>query len=253
MSSSLVILVTAGSAGLGSAVARLFAQHGYRVVINYSSNKDRADALIAELSAQQVKAQDGREQPASRYAAIQADLADASEVRRLVKETYSAMGRIDVVLSNGGWSKFRDTSSIDDNVFEEDWDRAFNMNVKSYLWILQASKQYLEETEGSFITTASLVGVKGMGSSLVIFRAINLMLILVSGIRDYESCSAAYGEGPCYYGSSQDSCKQRISGVTANCKTVVRYQAHGMIEVDGKTGLGNSLHFGIERGASTRH
>jgi NAD(P)-dependent dehydrogenase (short-subunit alcohol dehydrogenase family) len=78
------------------------------------------------------------------------------------------MGRIDVVLSNGGWTKFRDTASIDDNVFEEDWDRAFNMNVNSHLWLLQASKQYLDETEGAFITTASIAGVTGVGSSLVV-------------------------------------------------------------------------------------
>ncbi|CAH0046923.1 unnamed protein product [Clonostachys solani] len=162
MGPSPVILVTAGSAGLGSAVARLFAHHGYRVVINYNTDSERARTLVAELSAQHAELDDVEGMKGiARYISVQADLASALEIRRLVEETYAAMGRIDVVLSNGGWTKFRDTSSIDDNVFEEDWDRAFNMNVKSHLWLLQASKRYLEETEGAFITTASLAGVTG--------------------------------------------------------------------------------------------
>jgi NAD(P)-dependent dehydrogenase (short-subunit alcohol dehydrogenase family) len=103
MSASPVILVTAGSAGLGSAVARLFAHHGYRVVINYNTDSERARTLIAELSAQHAKLSDVEGiKTISRYISIQADLASALEIRRLLKETYAAMGRIDVVLSNGG-------------------------------------------------------------------------------------------------------------------------------------------------------
>ena len=161
-----VILITAGSAGLGATVARTFAQQGYHVVINYNSNSDRAEALIAELSSQTADANAG-DQSAAKYIAIRADLDVQADIYRLVKETHDAMGRIDVLFSNGGWSRFRDTTSLDDNIFGEDWDRAFNMNVKSHLWLLHAAKPYLEEAEGSFITTSSIAGVRGTGSSLV--------------------------------------------------------------------------------------
>jgi len=77
------------------------------------------------------------------------------------------MGRLDVVFSNGGWTALRDFQNLDDNVNEEDWDRCFNMNVKSHLWLMHASKKWLEESEGCFITTASLAGVRPSGSSLV--------------------------------------------------------------------------------------
>lgn len=52
---------------------------------------------------------------------------------------------------------------------EDDWDRCFNMNVKSHLWLMHAAKPHLEANEqgGSFVTTASLAGVKVSGSSLV--------------------------------------------------------------------------------------
>lgn len=76
------------------------------------------------------------------------------------------MGSLDVVFSNGGWTKLRDITNLDDNMEEDDWDRCFQMNVKSHLWLMHAAKKYLDETEGCFITTASLAGVRVSGSSL---------------------------------------------------------------------------------------
>ena len=57
---------------------------------------------------------------------------------------------------------------LDDQVREEDWDRCFNANVKSHLWLLYAAKPHLEKSEGggAFVTVASLAGVRPSGSSL---------------------------------------------------------------------------------------
>jgi NAD(P)-dependent dehydrogenase (short-subunit alcohol dehydrogenase family) len=152
-----VVLITAGSAGLGRAAAVLFANSGYRVVINYSANKTRADECLAEL----------KTNASGSHIAIQADLSSRSEVNRLVTETVEATGRIDVIFSNVGWSHFRDTSRLDDNDFDEDWDRAYTMNVKTHMWLLRAAESNLAETDGAFISTASIAGVSGMGSALV--------------------------------------------------------------------------------------
>ncbi|KAI5304869.1 hypothetical protein KEM56_005780 [Ascosphaera pollenicola] len=184
-----VILVTAGSAGLGAEVARLFAQQDYHVVVNYSSNAERAERLIAELPSRG---------PGHSHIAIRADLGVQSDCQRLVKETYDAMGRIDVVFSNGGWSHFRDTTSLDDNVFSADWDRAFNMNVKSHLWLLHAAKPYLEESEGSFITTSSIAGVRGTGSSLAygVTKAAQLHMVkALAGMVGPKICVNAVSPG----------------------------------------------------------
>ena len=63
------------------------------------------------------------------------------------------------MVSNHGWTKIRNFQDLDDNVEEEDWDRCFNMNVKSHLWLFHAVKPYLEKTDGSFISTASIAWV----------------------------------------------------------------------------------------------
>jgi len=163
MAEPLVALVTAGSAGLGASTARLFAQNGMRVVVNYSSNTERAEALVAELRqiSPLATTEDG-----TNFHAVKADLSSRDEIRRLVKETIDVLGKLDVVFSNGGWTHIRNIKDLDDNVNEDDWDMCFNMNVKSHLWLMHAAKPYLDESEGAFITTASLAGVKVSGSSL---------------------------------------------------------------------------------------
>ncbi|KAK3328903.1 hypothetical protein B0H66DRAFT_571647 [Apodospora peruviana] len=159
----LVALVTAGSAGLGAATARLFARNGIRVAVNYSSNTERAQALVAELRELSIlTSAEGR----TDYHAVQADLSSREAIGRLVEETVATMGRLDAVFSNGGWTRLRNISDLEENVNEDDWDTCFNMNVKSHLWLMHAAKKHLDESEGAFITTASLAGVKVSGSSL---------------------------------------------------------------------------------------
>lgn len=164
-----IALITAGSAGLGAATARAFAALNMRVVINYSSNSDRAEALVKELYQSAGTPEDGNKGTSKekRFIAIKADVSSRSEITRLVQETVSDMGGIDVVFSNHGWTRLTNFNNLDENVEDVDWDRCFNMNVKSHLYLMHATKQYLDISSGAFITTSSVAGVKAAGSSLV--------------------------------------------------------------------------------------
>lgn len=169
-----VALVTAGSAGLGAAVARALASESMRVVVNYSANHERATGLVKSLSQSSPPAV--RDQKRERFVAIKADLESRTDIVRLVEETVATMGQLDVVVSNGGWTKFSNFADLDAGVEEADWDRCFNFNVKSHLFLMHAAKKHLDETEGAFISTASLAGVKPSGSSLV-RRSIHLCFL----------------------------------------------------------------------------
>jgi NAD(P)-dependent dehydrogenase (short-subunit alcohol dehydrogenase family) len=177
-------LVTAGSAGLGAAAALLFAKRGYNVVINYNSDAQRADALVHDLH--HASSLDASKQ---KFKAIKADLASRDDIIRLVKETVAFFSEgpdgssaLDAVFSNGGWTRIRNISDLEDNVDEDDWDRCFNMNVKSHLWLMHAAKPYLEEAEGAFVTTASLAGIKLSGSSLAYSVTKAAQVHLVKGL-----------------------------------------------------------------------
>lgn len=97
-----VALITAGSAGLGAAAARAFAKDGYRVIVNYANNEERANKLLAELPALSPLPQDSG---ANNFIAIKADLGSRDEINRLIQESVDRFGRLDVIFSNGGWTR----------------------------------------------------------------------------------------------------------------------------------------------------
>ena len=175
MSSRKAALVTASSAGLGAAIARvLVLELGMDVTVNYSQNAERAEALIRELQDAWSSRHPADPLPPPSLRALRADLTQKSDVVRLVEDAAATSGgRLDVVISNGGWTKVRNFADLDDGVDEEDWDRCYAANVKSHLWLFHAAKRFLEEAnvreEGAavFVSTASTAGCKPSGSSLV--------------------------------------------------------------------------------------
>ncbi|KAF2808044.1 oxidoreductase ucpA [Mytilinidion resinicola] len=162
MSVQKVVLITAGSAGLGAEIARVFAPD-FRVIINYASNATRAESLLAELS-QTPNTHPSPQLP--RFHAIRTDVSSKPAVHAMVAEAIAVMGRLDVVVSNAGWTRLTNFSDLDEGVVEEDWDLCFTMNVKTHLWLAYAARKWLDESEGALITTASVAGVKPGGSSL---------------------------------------------------------------------------------------
>jgi len=157
-----VALITAGTAGLGAAIARVLAPD-FRLVINYANNSARAKSFLDEL--QGIPSTSSADQ-SPRFGSIQADVGDRASVQRLVSEAVSTFGRLDVVVSNAGWTRVTNFANLDEGLEDADWDKCFLYNVKSHLWLLHAARDHLEKTEGAFITTASIAGVKPSGSSL---------------------------------------------------------------------------------------
>lgn len=179
-----VALITASSAGLGAAAARTFAAAGYRIAINYAHNSTRATSLLQDLQAlsplshpAEAKAE-ADSTKASNFIAIQADLTSRADVQRLVSEAAAQLGRLDVVFSNGGWTRIVDFMNLEENMEDEDWDRCYVANVKSHLWLFHAARGELERARGAFVTTASTAGVKPGGSSLVSWAVLFLSFFL---------------------------------------------------------------------------
>jgi NAD(P)-dependent dehydrogenase (short-subunit alcohol dehydrogenase family) len=163
-----VALVTASSAGLGAATVKALAPF-YRVVVNYHSRLEKAEEVIksaSQIPATYSTSDNDGDNP--RFFAIKADVQQRSEIQRLVSETVAKMGRLDVVVSNSGWTRLTDFMDLDQQVNEDDWDKCFNVNVKCHMWLLYAAKEHLQKCEGggAFVTVASLAGVRPSGSSL---------------------------------------------------------------------------------------
>lgn len=86
-----VAVVTGGSRGIGRAIAVALAKQGWNICFSYMSNEDAA----AETSAQ-VKAAGGR------VLAVQADVANRADIKRLFEASTQAFGRLDALVNNAG-------------------------------------------------------------------------------------------------------------------------------------------------------
>ena len=90
-----VVLITGASGGIGSAIARKFADEGARLVLHYLSGKSRAEELRRELSGVEVLP-------------VRADLTKESDVLRLVSTALKEFGRVDTLIANAGSWETRD-------------------------------------------------------------------------------------------------------------------------------------------------
>ena len=85
-----VLLITGGSRGIGAATARLGAEKGYAVAINYREAQDQAKALVAEI-----------ERDGGRAIAVQADVASQDQVEAMFREV-DAFGPLGALVNSAG-------------------------------------------------------------------------------------------------------------------------------------------------------
>jgi 3-oxoacyl-[acyl-carrier protein] reductase len=88
-----VAIVTGSSRGIGRAIARALAGRGAAICINYAARTAEAEAVAGEIAAA-----DGR------VIAIQADVADADAVARMVVRTEAELGPVSILVNNAGVS-----------------------------------------------------------------------------------------------------------------------------------------------------
>lgn len=112
---SKVMLITGASRGIGAATARLAAGQGYRVVINYQRNREAAETLVESTVTAGGEA-----------LAVQADVADEAQVRRLFAEIDAHFGRLDVLVNNAG---MLEQQMRLERMSLERWQRVFATNV----------------------------------------------------------------------------------------------------------------------------
>ncbi|KAL7273100.1 hypothetical protein RUND412_004059 [Rhizina undulata] len=151
------ILITGGSRGLGAVTAERFAREGSNVVINYVSSGDRAEALAGKIMVEYgVKA-----------VTIQADVAKEESCVRLVQEGIKALGGLDVIISNAGWTKISNFSDLY-ALNEEEWDKCWAVNVKANMHLLRAALPTFNANPegGALLITSSVAASNPSGSAI---------------------------------------------------------------------------------------
>ncbi|MFN3756284.1 MAG: 3-oxoacyl-[acyl-carrier-protein] reductase [Flavobacterium sp.] len=142
-----VAIITGASRGIGSGIARVFAQHGAHVAFTYSSSTESALVLENELKSQGVTAK-----------GYQSNAADFEQSHKLVEEVLNDFGTIDILINNAGITK----DNLLMRMSEEDFDKVIEINLKSVFNMTKAvQKTMLKNRKGSIVNMSSVVGVKG--------------------------------------------------------------------------------------------
>ncbi|XP_047985812.1 3-oxoacyl-[acyl-carrier-protein] reductase FabG-like [Leguminivora glycinivorella] len=136
-----VVLVTGAGAGIGKAIALLFAERGARLAIvdrNAQNLRAAADACAKD------------ERPLE----IVADLSTDEGCEKTVKETLERYGRLDVLVNNAGVGARTDLLHTDMAIF----DKVFNTNVRGVYNLTRLLAPSLIETKGNIVNISSVMG-----------------------------------------------------------------------------------------------
>jgi 3-oxoacyl-[acyl-carrier protein] reductase len=147
-----VAVVTGASKGIGAGIAKGLAAAGASVVVNYSSSREGADRVVAEINNDGGKA-----------IAVQGDVSKSADVDRLFAETKKAFGAVDILVNNAGVYKFGGIEEIN----ADDFHRQFDTNVLGLLLATQGAVKNFNGNGGSVINIGSVVSsITPAGSSI---------------------------------------------------------------------------------------
>ncbi|OGK21958.1 hypothetical protein A2866_06090 [Candidatus Roizmanbacteria bacterium RIFCSPHIGHO2_01_FULL_39_8] len=144
-----VALITGASRGIGKTTALLFAQEGAKVIINYKSSKEKAEALAKKIGKMAL--------------AVQADVSQEKDVERLIKEAVDRFEKIDILINNAG----EIIRPGDWRGNEKTWQKTVDINLTSiWLMIRQVAPIMQKQNGGNIVNLTSTVGILGVAPVL---------------------------------------------------------------------------------------
>lgn len=142
-------LVSGGASGIGKAIAELFLREGAAVVIA-DINADGLDATVKELSGH------------GRVAGVAGDVRSMADAGRMVSQTVSEFGSIDVLVCNAGITSVMPIEQLS----EEEWDAVLTTNVKGMFTLVKhAVPHMIRQGGGNIVTLGSEMGIVAVPES----------------------------------------------------------------------------------------
>lgn len=132
------VLITGGAKGIGAATARVFAKHGYDVIVNYLTSKKAAKALADEIGCR----------------TICADVTDSKQV----EDVFGVIGDIDILVNNAGICGFYMLDAMTD----EEWKHMMDVNLNAAFYCCRSAlPQMIHRKSGAIINVSSMWGITG--------------------------------------------------------------------------------------------
>ena len=144
-----IALVTGSSSGIGKAVALAFAHEGAHLVINYPNESQARNATEVKNAIAALN---------RKVLAVEADVTQEEQVKRLVDETMREYGRVDILVNNAGIA----TAATVEKMPASMWDHMLATNLRSvFLCTHYVLPIMYQQNYGKIISTASQLAYKG--------------------------------------------------------------------------------------------
>lgn len=148
-----VVIVTGAGSGIGAASAKLFAQHGAKVVSS-DINLDNAQVI-----AKHIKDNGGE------AIAVKTNVTKYEEVQHLINHTVEYFGKLDAIVNNAGIGPKNMVKTHKHTM--EDWDNVIAVNQTGVFYCMKlALEKMVEQGHGAIVNIASLAGLKASGKNL---------------------------------------------------------------------------------------
>ena len=134
-----VVLITGASRGIGNATAHFYAKNNFNVVINYKTNKDKADVLSKELE----------ETYNIKTLCIKCDVSSEEEVKSMFELIIKTFNRLDVVVNNAGIA----IDSIIEDKTKETFRKTLDTNLIGTFLVSKYASKYINH--GSIVNVSS--------------------------------------------------------------------------------------------------
>ena len=161
MSGAPVVLVTGGSRGIGAATSRLAARQGWRVAVNYASNRAAADAVVAAIAASGGEA-----------IAIEGDVGKAGDIVSMFAAVDRHFGRLDGLVNNAGIVDY--TQRVDEMPVER-IERMLRVNVTGSILCAAEAVRRMSSRHGgqggAIVNISSMAAVLGSPAQYVDYAA----------------------------------------------------------------------------------
>lgn len=141
-----VVLVTGSSQGIGAELIRSFAEEGSKVIINYLSNKNKAENLASKLPS------------SSDYLIIKADVSDVADVASMFSQIENNFGNLDILVNNAAIYEDSAVWNMDNNT----WEKVVDTDLKGVFNCTKfASKMMRSQNSGRIVNISSVIGQTG--------------------------------------------------------------------------------------------
>lgn len=147
-----VALVTGGTMGLGAAIAIDLAMFGAHVAICARNLGDEAESTRRQI-----------ESFGAKCLLLQADMTLAGDCAKVIEETATHFGRLDVLVNNAGGPSH---GRLED-VTAEQWLETMNLHVNSNFYLAKAAlPHFRKQTEAAYVTVASSAALRGINGAI---------------------------------------------------------------------------------------